>query len=47
MMFTGIVEEAGKVVSAPKGSLTIAADVVLEGMEKGQHGGQRRLPDRN
>jgi len=34
-MFTGIVEEAGKVVSAPKGSLKIAADVVLEGMEKG------------
>ena len=34
-MFTGIVEEVGKVVSAPAGNLTIAADGVLEGMEKG------------
>ena len=33
-MFTGIVEEVGKVISAA-GSLTIAADGVLEGMEKG------------
>jgi len=34
-MFTGIVEEIGKVVSAGAGNLTIAAAVVLEGMEKG------------
>ena len=34
-MFTGIVEEIGKVVSAGAGNLTIAADGVLQGMEKG------------
>lgn len=34
-MFTGIVEEIGKVVSAGAGNLTIAADGVLEGMQKG------------
>ena len=34
-MFTGIVEEVGKVISAGAGNLTIAADGVLEGMEKG------------
>ncbi|OGO06473.1 MAG: riboflavin synthase subunit alpha [Chloroflexi bacterium RBG_13_56_8b] len=34
-MFTGIVEEVGKVISAGAGNLSIAADGVLEGMEKG------------
>lgn len=34
-MFTGIVEEVGRVVSASKGSLTVAADDVLEGIQKG------------
>jgi riboflavin synthase len=34
-MFTGIVEEVGKVVSASSGSLKIAADSVLEGMQQG------------
>jgi len=34
-VFTGIVEEIGKVVSASKGSLTIAAESVLEGMQEG------------
>jgi riboflavin synthase len=34
-VFTGIVEEVGSVVSALKGSLTVAADGVLEGMQKG------------
>ncbi len=34
-MFTGIVEEVGRVVSASKGSLKIAAADVLEGMQNG------------
>ena len=34
-MFTGIVEEVGKVVSASAGSLTVAADGVLEDMQRG------------
>ncbi len=34
-MFTGIVEEVGKVISAQVGSLTIAADGVMEGMGEG------------
>ena len=34
-MFTGIVEEVGKVISASAGRLTVAADGVLEGMQKG------------
>jgi riboflavin synthase len=34
-MFTGIVEEVGRVVSASAGSLTVAADGVLEDMQKG------------
>jgi riboflavin synthase len=34
-MFTGIVEEVGRVVSASKGKLKIATDKVLEGMQKG------------
>jgi riboflavin synthase len=34
-VFTGIVEEMGKVVSAPPGGLTVAADKVLDGMQKG------------
>jgi len=34
-VFTGIVEEVGKVVSAGAGNLSIAADGVLEGMQKG------------
>jgi riboflavin synthase len=34
-MFTGIVEEVGKVVSASKGSLKIAATEVLGGMQNG------------
>ncbi|UCH43622.1 MAG: riboflavin synthase [Dehalococcoidales bacterium] len=34
-MFTGIVEEVGTVVSVGEGSLTIAAGVVLQGMEPG------------
>jgi len=34
-MFTGIVEEVGRVISASAGSLTIAADGVLEGMQPG------------
>ena len=34
-MFTGIVEEAGKVISVPAGSLAIAADGVMEGMGEG------------
>lgn len=34
-MFTGIVEEVGKVISAGAGSLRIAADGVLEGVQKG------------
>jgi riboflavin synthase len=34
-MFTGIVEEVGRVVSASKGSLTVAADNVLEGIQSG------------
>ncbi len=34
-MFTGIVEEVGRVVSASKGSLTVAADNVLEGIQNG------------
>lgn len=34
-MFTGIVEEVGKVIPAKAGSLTIAADGVLRGMGEG------------
>jgi len=34
-VFTGIVEEIGKIVSARPGSLSIAADKVLEGIEEG------------
>lgn len=34
-MFTGIVEEVGKVISAQAGSLTIAADGVMEGVGEG------------
>jgi len=34
-MFTGIVEEIGRVVSLSSGSLTVAAGKVLEGMELG------------
>lgn len=34
-MFTGIVEEIGRVISARPGNLAIAADKVLEGMEEG------------
>ena len=34
-MFTGIVEEVGTVVSAGAGNLTVAAGVVLQGMEPG------------
>lgn len=34
-MFTGIVEEVGRVISASAGSLTIAADGVLKGMQPG------------
>jgi riboflavin synthase len=34
-VFTGIVEEVGRVVSAPPGMLTIAADVVLADVQKG------------
>ena len=34
-MFTGIIEEVGQVVGASKGGLTIAADNVLEDMQKG------------
>jgi riboflavin synthase len=34
-VFTGIIEEVGKVVSASRGGLTIAADNVLEDMRKG------------
>lgn len=34
-MFTGIVEEVGKVISAEAGSLTIAADGVLQGVGEG------------
>jgi riboflavin synthase len=35
IVFTGIVEEVGRVVSAGAGKLTIAADKVLEGMQQG------------
>ncbi len=35
MMFTGIIEEVGRVVSAPAGNLVIAAGGVLQGMEDG------------
>ena len=34
-MFTGIVQEVGRVISAQSGSLVIAADRVLKGMELG------------
>lgn len=34
-MFTGIIEEAGSIVSAPAGRLVIAADKTLEGIEIG------------
>jgi riboflavin synthase len=34
-VFTGIVEEVGKIVSARPGNLTVAAGKVLEGMENG------------
>jgi riboflavin synthase len=34
-MFTGIVEEVGKVVSASRGKLKVVADKVLEGMREG------------
>jgi riboflavin synthase len=34
-MFTGIVEEVGRVASASKGSLTIAADKALDGVQAG------------
>ena len=34
-MFTGIIEEIGKVISAPYRSLVIAADQVVKGMEPG------------
>jgi riboflavin synthase len=34
-MFTGIVEEVGKVTSAPRGKLIIAASQVLRGIEMG------------
>ena len=35
-MFTGIIEEAGKITSAQPGSLVIAASQVLQGVELGQ-----------
>ena len=35
-MFTGIIEEIGKVTSAQPGKLVVAADQVLKGMELGQ-----------
>jgi len=35
-VFTGIVEEVGRVTSAPPGKLVIAASQVLQGMELGQ-----------
>lgn len=34
-MFTGIIEEVGRVISAPSGNLVIAADGVLQDMESG------------
>jgi len=34
-VFTGVVEEVGRVISAPSGGLAIAASGVLEGMERG------------
>ena len=34
-MFTGIVEEVGKIISARPGNLTVAAGKVLEGIEEG------------
>jgi riboflavin synthase len=34
-VFTGIVEEIGKIISARPGNLSIAADKVLEGIEEG------------
>ncbi len=34
-VFTGIVEEIGRVISAPSGKLVIAAGDVLQGMERG------------
>lgn len=34
-MFTGIIEEVGRVISAPSGNLVIAASDVLQGMEPG------------
>ncbi len=34
-MFTGIIEETGRVVSVPAGKLVIAASQVLEGMQSG------------
>ncbi len=34
-MFTGIIEEVGRVISASAGNLVIAADGVLQGMENG------------
>jgi len=35
-VFTGIIEELGRVSSAPSGSLVVAAKQVLQGMEPGQ-----------
>ena len=35
-MFTGIVEEVGRVISVPSGNLNIAAGKVTQGMEHGQ-----------
>jgi len=35
-MFTGIVEEIGRVISVPSGNLNIAAEKVTQGMEYGQ-----------
>lgn len=34
-MFTGIIEEVGKVMAVPAGKLTIAASIVLSGMKPG------------
>ena len=35
-MFTGIIEEVGRVTSVPSGNLIIAARQILQGMERGQ-----------
>ena len=34
-MFTGIIEEVGRVISAPSGNLVIAASDVIQGIERG------------